>query len=360
MGLMKRGELWYFKKMINGQRFIVSTGFADRKSAERLAVDIEHDIRAGIHGWKSTMPSFAEWWAIYKKAYTPTKSSRNRDVQIVAHFLPYFGARPLDEITKSDVVRYLNLRRTHTTASPGHKTQRPISESTVRRERGLLQAIFERAIEDGHNFRNPFKGIIRGKDKPRTRVLSLDEEAKLLDALHPRFQRFVRFALGTGARLEEIRGIDQDRDVNWDDGTVHVLGKFKKERDIPMQPDAQAALVEQIEAEGRLWKQNPQRLREVMAQGAARAKIQNISPHALRHTFGTRWLQAGGDIFKLSKILGHASVAVTEEHYAHLLKEDLVAASRQVRIPIAQRTGANVVPLRPGPRVNVARGSNRR
>jgi len=76
MGLMKRAELWYFKKMINGQRFIVSTGFADRKSAERRAVDIEHDIRAGIHGWKSTMPSFAEWWAIYKKTYTPTKSSR--------------------------------------------------------------------------------------------------------------------------------------------------------------------------------------------------------------------------------------------------------------------------------------------
>jgi len=41
------------------------------------------------------------------------------------------------------------------------------------------------------------------------RVLSLDEETKLLDALHPRFQRFVRFALGTGCRLDEIRGIDR-------------------------------------------------------------------------------------------------------------------------------------------------------
>jgi len=155
----------------------------------------------------------------------------------------------------------------------------------------------------------------------------------------------VRFALGTGARLAEIRGIDQDPDVNWDNGTVHVLGKFKKERDIPMQPDVHAALVEQIEAEGRLWRQNPQRLREVMAQGAARAKIPNISPHALRHTFGTRCLQAGGDIYKLSKVLGHASVAVTEEHYAHLLKEDLIAASRQVKLPTAQRTGNKVVAI---------------
>src|SRR5207249_10205499 len=106
---------------------------------------------------------------------------------------------------KSDVVRYLNFRRAQQmTASPGHKTRRQISESTVRRERSLLQAIFERAIEEGHDFKNPFRGIKRGKDKPRTRVLSLDEEGKLIDALHPRFQRFVRFALGTGARLDEI------------------------------------------------------------------------------------------------------------------------------------------------------------
>jgi site-specific recombinase XerD len=54
----------------------------------------------------------------------------------------------------------------------------------------------------------------------------------------------------------------------------------------------------------------------------------------LRHTFGTRWLQAGGDLYKLSKILGHSSVAVTEAHCAHLLKEDLVAASQQVKIPV--------------------------
>jgi hypothetical protein len=51
-----------------------------------------------------------------------------------------------------------------------------------------------------------------------------------------------------------------------------------------------------------------------------------------------------GDIYKLSKILGHSSVAVTEAHYAHLLKEDLVAASQQVRIPVAPRgEGGNVV-----------------
>jgi integrase len=112
---------------------------------------------------------------------------------------------------------------------------------------------------------------------------------------------------------------------------------------VPMQPDAQAALEEQLEEDGKLWRQNPQRLREVMTEGSARAKIPSLTPHVLRHTFGTRWLQAGGDIFKLSKVLGHSSVAVTEAHYAHLLTEDLVAASQQVKIPVAPRTGGNVV-----------------
>jgi hypothetical protein len=53
------------------------------------------------------------------------------------------------------------------TGNPGHKRRRLVSDSTVRRERGLLQSIFERAIDEGHDIRNPFRGIKRGKDKPR-------------------------------------------------------------------------------------------------------------------------------------------------------------------------------------------------
>src|SRR6266478_2574806 len=68
-------------------------------------------------------------------------------------------------------------------------------------------------------------------------------------------------------------------DIDWVRGTVHVIGKFRKERDVPMQPDANEALKEQLEEEGKLWKQNPQRLREVLAEGSARAKIPSLTPH---------------------------------------------------------------------------------
>ena len=43
------------------------------------------------------------------------------------------------------------------TGNPGHKNRRLVSASTVRRERGLLQSIFERAIDEGYEIRNPFR-----------------------------------------------------------------------------------------------------------------------------------------------------------------------------------------------------------
>ena len=158
MALVKRVGIWYFVKRINGRRHRVSTGFRDPKSAERRASEIEYDIRAGILGWRSTVPTFADWWKIYQKAYTAMKACPSRDEDMVAHFLPHFGAKRLDEITKSDMVRYLNFRRMQKSACPGHKTPKQISEATVQRERALLQAIFKRAIEDGHEFKNPFRG----------------------------------------------------------------------------------------------------------------------------------------------------------------------------------------------------------
>lgn len=49
----------------------------------------------------------------------------------------------------------------------------------------------------------------------------------------------------------------------------------------------------------------------------------DIHPHMLRNNFAKRFLLSGGDIYTLSKILGHSSVTVTEEAYLDLQNEDL-------------------------------------
>ena len=53
-----------------------------------------------------------------------------------------------------------------------------------------------------------------------------------------------------------------------------------------------------------------------------KADIQNFHFHDLRHTFATRLAQRGVDIYKISKLLGHHSVSMTQR-YAHHCPESL-------------------------------------
>ena len=48
-----------------------------------------------------------------------------------------------------------------------------------------------------------------------------------------------------------------------------------------------------------------------------KAKIERRGPHALRHTFATRWIQSGRDPVTLSKILGHSNSNFTMRVYVH-------------------------------------------
>src|SRR5262249_8010484 len=64
-----------------------------------------------------------------------------------------------------------------------------------------------------------------------------------------------------------------------------------------------------------------------------RLGIPHLSPHTLRHTFAMRFLQADGDIYVLSKLLGHSSVSITERHDAHVVDADIIGRARQIRLP---------------------------
>lgn len=54
-----------------------------------------------------------------------------------------------------------------------------------------------------------------------------------------------------------------------------------------------------------------------------RAKTMNSYEQGLRNNFAKRCLMNGMDIYTLSRILGHSSVAVTEQAYLDLTDEDL-------------------------------------
>jgi integrase len=65
---------------------------------------------------------------------------------------------------------------------------------------------------------------------------------------------------------------------------------------------------------------------------AMRAAGLTGSPHKLRHTYASLFLAAGGSMFALSRILGHASIRTSERVYAHMIPEALDAARGLVNL----------------------------
>lgn len=310
MKLFLRHGIWYIKKQVRGRQVWRSTGEANYKRAERRAIEIIHSLNDGKLGWNATTPTFAEWWLTYSPTYSEPHVSAKLDALMIQPALAFFGPYALSDIRRSLCQRYLAQR------------EAKYASSTVQRERQFLQAIFQRAVDDGILDRNPWKGIPRLEYEPRMRVLSRADQLRLMQEMTPRFRRWLLFMLGTGVRLDEACRV-HPADIDFALRTIQVQGKRKpraaelRSREIPLFPEVQVQVEQQLLDQGKLWNANPQNYRDAMATYAKRAGIPHLSPHDLRHTFATRWVEQGGDIYLLSEILGHSTIEMTRRVYVH-------------------------------------------
>lgn len=61
---------------------------------------------------------------------------------------------------------------------------------------------------------------------------------------------------------------------------------------------------------------------QLVANYNIKRNVNKTSCHLFRHTFAKKWILAGGDIFRLQKILGHSDLSVTKE-YVNMFGQDL-------------------------------------
>ena len=157
-------------------------------------------------------------------------------------------------------------------------------------------------------------GDVRGEARHRTFTA---DELKLMFAeiQNDTFNSFVRFAYYTGAMSGEIRSISRDNVL---EGSLVVRGKTGR-RYVNLDTQAQAILQE-IEL---LWSYRKDYVSHKFKKEVRRLGIRNARFHDLRRTFGLNLIKQGRSIYKVSKLLGHASVRTTEQHYASLLTIDI-------------------------------------
>lgn len=149
-----------------------------------------------------------------------------------------------------------------------------------------------------------------------------------------RVQTLVCTLLDTGCRVDEVLSA-RAADFDYDNLLVTVVGKGRKQRRVPFSTELRKRLVRFRQAVDRAGVRSdrmfPERDGGVWDQRNALRSYYCLQRrlgqprsgfHRLRHTFATQYLKQGGDLVRLSLILGHSEVSTTMR-YLHLLTEDL-------------------------------------
>ena len=192
-----------------------------------------------------------------------------------------------------------------------------------------------------------------------TRLLEMPDASRPLGR---RDRAILELFYASGLRLSELVGLDVE-DLNLSSRVVRVLGKGRKERIVPFNRSAEAALRawlkdwEALSLDGvrrsavgargsavgargrkpanplflnyqgrRLSTRSVDRL--VRKYVAACSTRLGISPHALRHSFATHLLERGADLRAIQELLGHARLSTTQR-YTHLNAAQLIETYRK-------------------------------
>ncbi len=249
--------------------------------------------------------------------------------RVKKHLRPAFGPMPLVNIRKSDIIQWRD------------DANATIGAATVNTILGTLSSAFSFFVGRDWIDRSPCTRVkkLKAKTKVFPWIQSTEGITRLLGECPPAIRNIIAVLVGTGMRLDE--GLH----LKWDDIdlehrliTVHRgrqgTTKSGKNRRVPIFDAVLPVLKAMKLARGKnshLWPSPARAIggaERALTQSAVRhpfkraLKAADMPPtfrlHDLRHTFASLFLIDGGDIFKLSKILGHSSVAITEKTYAHL------------------------------------------
>jgi integrase len=292
------------------------------------ALATQKAVKAGrAPEFSSALDQFEEWAAGRRPAtakWTKWICNRLRKVE-------YFQKR-LDLVNAQDVERW---RRE--LASEG------LAPRTVDHYTERLKRLFSLAVEWGILESSPAAKVRLSRENPeRVRYLTQAEEKRLLKAASPALRRLILVALHTGARrgeLLELRWGGINLEVNTATIPASVT-KGKRDRVLYLNARTLRALGKAKKAEayvfpsptGKRW----WRAKQAWEAAVVAARLEDFHFHDLRHTFASRLVMAGEDLYTVSRLLGHASVAQTQR-YAHLAPGKLASAVEVLAKPLAKR-----------------------
>lgn len=320
-----RARLWATRVTSHGRDMQTATGVTEAAPAVRLTADFALHLRAQRGLSDHTV-----------RAY----------VSDVEHLLAHAARHGRTELGEIDLAV---LRGWLAAMSSAQR-----SRATLARRGASVRTFFDWAVRTGRVATDPALRLASARPNVALpTVLAVDDAARLLevartraddaDPVHLRDWAALELLYATGARVGELCRADLS-DVDVSERTLHVVGKGDKERVVPFglpaaeaveawlstgRPVLAAGGTEPALLLGRRGGRVDQRqLRAVAHDLAALAGVDDIAPHALRHSAATHLLQGGSDLRSVQEVLGHASLATTQR-YTHVSAERLRSSFEQ-------------------------------
>ena len=329
-------------KMTIGPHGAVSPSYARVRAAEIIT-----DARAGKNpaGRRSKAPTMRDLGKRFLKENVPdhckpsTAEEYRRSVKLFID--PRIGNKRVPDVQRSDIAAlHHEMRDTPYQAN---------------RTLGVLSKIFNLAElwelrPDGSN---PCRHVKRFKEEKRERFLS-DEEYRRLGATlreieaerseMPSAFTAIRLLMLTGCRLSEIQKLRWEH-VDLEAGELR-LSDTKTGAKLVHLGDPAIAVLRAIDRQednpwviaGRKPGSHLTDLQHPWRRIRARAGLDNVRIHDLRHSFASGGLLVGEGLPMIGKLLGHTQVQTTAR-YAHLANDPVKSAANRIASRIAEVTG---------------------
>lgn len=220
------------------------------------------------------------------------------------------------------------------------------SPATMARKIATLRSFYKWAERRGLAATNPMTLIRTPRQSKRLpKAITVEQVERLLcapdqhDVLGLRDRAMLETLYSTGLRVSELVGLNL-ADLDFENEAMHVRGKGKKERLVPLGSHALASIhryIDRVKTDPRFAKAWAEDVAEKpmfvnkhggrLSSRSVRRKLDkylrevgldpSISPHTLRHSFATHLLDNGADLRSVQELLGHQSLSTTQV-YTHL------------------------------------------
>ena len=233
MGLYKRKDsrYWWMGYTAKGEQRCESTKTSSKDLAKKIWKQREAEIALGRFqvGWPGERMTFADLCEEFFRSHSSTLSSKSQENHqtFVKNLQAYFGDRKLTEMDERSVVEYRNYRHRQPLKRDPKRT---VKGATVNRELACLHCIFQFALKRKYIGENPSSGVKHfdeRHERPSKRMLTVEEEHRILEAAPPYLRVAIVLLVQTGGRT-----YSEGLSLRWDQvdlihGVVHLDGSVK-------------------------------------------------------------------------------------------------------------------------------------